>query len=54
MNAAEGRSQLSAASILNGMSHQLGSGIPANQILQNLFNGKANAGPTQGIPGWPR
>lgn len=53
MNAAERRSQLPAASILNGMSDQIGSGIPANQILQNLFNGNINAGPPQGIPGRP-
>jgi len=53
MNAAERRSELPAASILNGMSDQIGSGIPANQILQNLFNGNINAGPPQGIPGPP-
>lgn len=53
MVAAERRSQLPAASILNGMSDQIGSGIPANQILQNLFNGNINAGPPQGIPGRP-
>lgn len=53
MNAAERRSELPAAAILNGMSDQIGSGIPANQILQNLFNGNINAGPPQGIPGRP-
>lgn len=53
MNAAERRSQLPAASILNGMSDQIGNGIPANQVLQNLFNGNINAGPPQGIPGRP-
>jgi len=45
LNAAERRSQLPAASVLEGMSHQLGSGIPASQVLQNLFNGNINAGP---------
>lgn len=53
MNAAERRSQLPAAAILNGMSDQIGNGIPANQILQNLFNGNINAGPPQGIPSRP-
>ena len=53
MNAAERRSELPAAAILNGMSDQIGSGIPANQILQNLFNGNINAGPPHGIPGRP-
>lgn len=53
MNAAERRSQLPAASVLEGMSHQLGSGIPANQILQNLFNGNIKAGPPQNVPGNP-
>ncbi|MFO7845929.1 MAG: hypothetical protein R6V27_05145 [Balneolaceae bacterium] len=53
MNAAERRSQLPAASILNGMSDQIGNGVPANQILQNLFNGNINAGPPEGIPGRP-
>lgn len=53
INAAERRSQLPSASILEGMSKQLGNGIPANTILQNLFNGNINAGPPEGIPGRP-
>ena len=53
MNAAERRSQLPAASILNRMSDQIGNGMPANQVLQNLFNGNLNAGPPSGIPGRP-
>lgn len=53
INSAERRSQLPAASILEGMSKQLGNGIPANTILQNLFNGNINAGPPEGIPGRP-
>ena len=51
VNAAERRSQLPAASILNRMSDQIGHGIPANQVLQNLFNGNLNPGPPSGIPG---
>lgn len=53
MNAAERRSQLPAASVLEGMSHQLSGGIPASQILQNLFNGNINAGPPAHVPGRP-
>ena len=53
LNAAERRSQLPAASVLEGMSHQLGGGVPANQILQNLFNGNINAGPPAHVPGRP-
>lgn len=51
MNAAARHSQLPSASILNGLSNQIGNGIPANQVLQNLFNGNINAGPPNGIPG---
>lgn len=53
MNAAARRSQLPSASILNGLSNQIGNGIPANQVLQNLFNGNINAGPPAGVPGRP-
>ncbi|WP_340106333.1 hypothetical protein [Rhodohalobacter sp. 8-1] len=53
MNAAAKRSQLPSASILNGLSNQIDNGIPANQVLQNLFNGNINAGPPNGIPGRP-
>lgn len=53
VNAAERRSQLPAASVLDGLSNQIGNGIPASQILQNLFNGNVNAGPPSNIPGRP-
>lgn len=53
MNAAARRSQLPSASILSGLSDQIGNGIPANQVLQNLFNGNINAGPPAGVPGRP-
>lgn len=53
INVAGRRSQLPAASILQGMSRQLDNGIPANTILQNLFNGNIKAGPPDGIPGRP-
>lgn len=51
MNAAERRSQLPAASVVEGVAQQLGSGIPASQVLQNLFNGNVNPGPPANIPG---
>lgn len=53
VNAAERRSQLPAAAIMNGMSNQMSNGVRANQILQNLFNGNIKGGPPRGIPGRP-
>lgn len=53
MNAAERRSQLPASSVVDGVTRQLGNGIPANQVLQNLFNGNINAGPPGNNPGRP-
>ncbi|MGF1671927.1 MAG: hypothetical protein ACFCU6_15895 [Balneolaceae bacterium] len=50
MNAAQRRSQLPAASIIEGVTSQLQGGIPANQILQNLFNGNVSIGPPGNIP----
>ena len=50
MNAAQRRSQLPAASVIEGLSNQLNGGIPAEQILQNLFNGNVSAGPPGNIP----
>ena len=53
MNAAERRSELPAASVVEGVAAQLGSGIPASEVLQNLFNGNVNAGPPGNRPGRP-
>ncbi|MEX0660885.1 MAG: hypothetical protein WD381_06005 [Balneolaceae bacterium] len=53
MNSAEKRSQLPAASVVEGVAQQLGNGIPASQVLQNLFNGNVNPGPPANIPGRP-
>ncbi|HMB98297.1 MAG TPA: hypothetical protein VKM36_07430 [Balneolaceae bacterium] len=50
MNAAQRRSQLPAATVMEGVSNQLQGGIPAEQILQNLFNGNVSAGPPGNIP----
>lgn len=52
MNSAERRSQLPAASVVEGVAQQLGNGIPASQVLQNLFNGNVNPGPPAN-PGRP-
>lgn len=48
-HAAERRRFLPATSILGGMSKQLGNGIPANTILQNLLNGNIIDGPPESI-----
>ena len=53
MNAAERRSELPAASVIEGVAAQLGSGIPASEVLQNLFNGNVNVGPPGDRPGRP-
>lgn len=50
MNAAQRRSQLPAATVMEGVANQLQGGIPAEQILQNLFNGNVSAGPPGNIP----
>lgn len=50
MQAAQRRSQLPAASVLEGITNQMKNGIPAEQILQNLFNGNISAGPPGNIP----
>lgn len=50
MNAAQRRSQLPAATVMEGVASQLKGGIPAEQILQNLFNGNVSAGPPGNIP----
>lgn len=50
LNAAQQRSRLPAASILEGISSQMQGGIPARQILQNLFNGNIGGGPPGNIP----
>lgn len=50
LNMALQRSQLPAASILEGVSNQLQGGTPAAQILQNLSNGIVLGGPAGNIP----
>jgi len=50
MQAAQRRSQLPAASVFEGITGQMRNGIPADQILQNLFNGNISAGPPGNIP----
>lgn len=50
MNMAQQRSQLPAASVIEGVSKQLKGGIPAKEILQNLFNGQIGGGPPGNIP----
>ena len=53
LNMAQMRSQLPAASILEGVASQLQGGIPAAQILQNLYNGNIGGGPPGSVPKGP-
>lgn len=49
---AQQRSELPAASVVEGVSQQLQDGIPAKEILQNLFDGNVGGGPPgEGPPG---
>ncbi len=50
MTVAQRRSQLPAASVIEGVAQQLRSGVPAKQILKNLFNGNIGGGPPGSIP----
>lgn len=50
MSMAQQRSELPAASVVEGVSKQLKGGVPAKQILQNLFNGQVGGGPPGSIP----
>lgn len=50
MSMAQQRSELPAASVLEGVAKQLDGDIPAKQILQNLFNGQVGGGPSGNIP----
>lgn len=50
MNMARQRSELPAASVIEGVSNQLDGGVPAKQILQNLFNGQVGGGPPGNVP----
>ncbi|MGK7369776.1 MAG: hypothetical protein ACNS64_06145 [Candidatus Halalkalibacterium sp. M3_1C_030] len=50
MKVAQQRSQLPAASVIEGVARQMKGGIPAKKILQNLFNGNIGGGPPGGTP----
>lgn len=50
MNMAQRRSQLPAQAVAEGFSKQLRGGLPASQILQNLFNGQIGGGPPGNTP----
>lgn len=45
IHTAQNRSQLPAAAVVDGVAQQLKSGVPATEILQNLFNGNVAGGP---------
>jgi len=50
MKMAQQRSQLPAASVIEGVAGQMKGNVPAKKILQNLFNGKVGGGPPGDIP----
>jgi len=50
MNMAQRRSQLPASTVIEGVSQQMQGGIPAADILQNLFNGNVGGGLPGNIP----
>lgn len=50
MNMAQRRSQLPAQAVAAGLARQLQGGLPASQILQNLFNGEVGGGPPGNVP----
>jgi hypothetical protein len=50
MNMAQRRSQLPAAAVIEGVSQQMQGGVPAAEILQNLFNGNVGGGPPGNVP----
>ncbi len=50
MNMAQRRSQLPAAAVIEGVSQQMQGGVPAAEILQNLFNGNIGGGPPGNVP----
>ena len=50
LNMAQKRSQIPASNIIRGVGNQLQKGVPARDILQNLFDGKVGGGPPGDIP----
>lgn len=50
MKMAQQRGQLPAGSVLEGVAKQMNKGVPARQIIQNLFNGKIGGGPPGNKP----
>jgi len=50
MHMAQRRSELPANAVAEGLSRQLQGGLPASEILQNLFNGEVGGGPPGNTP----
>lgn len=50
LSMAQKRSNVAAANIMQGASDQLQNGVPANDVLKNLFNGNIGGGPPGNIP----
>lgn len=54
MNMAQRRSQLPVQAVAEGLTRQLQGGLPASQILQNLFSGEVGGPPGNVPPGLDR
>ncbi|MDZ7660367.1 hypothetical protein [Fodinibius sp.] len=50
LNMAQKRSQIPASNIIQGVGNQLQKGVPAQDILQKLFDGNIGGGPPGNIP----
>jgi hypothetical protein len=50
MNMAQRRGQMPASAVTEGLGRQLQQGLPAEQILQNLFRGEVGGGPPGQTP----
>lgn len=50
LSMAQKRSQIPASNIMRGVGNQMQKGVPARDILQNLFDGKVGGGPPGDIP----
>ncbi|WP_445664066.1 hypothetical protein [Fodinibius sp. AD559] len=50
LNMAQKRSQIPASNIIQGVGNQLQKGVPARDIMKNLFDGNIGGGPPGNIP----
>lgn len=50
LNMAQKRSQIPASNIIKGLSNRMENGMPASDVLQNLFDGNIGGGPPGNMP----